>query len=193
MEAILSITETKRKRIVVCSMAVLIIFFWATASFASWSIEFFENGLYNNVTYNFNMIEVFDVGGTNTTSHFEGPGMSNFSDGSWTVQMPNQNYVLALNSNGGTANFSWLFSLTGDSSCSLHLAYLAYATTGEIFGYYINYNYEGASGWGIEAIDNLDITEYDRTPASAVPLPPSVFLFSGGLLGLVALRKKIKV
>ena len=75
-------------------MAILIICLWATASFASWSVVFNENGVYGGVTYNITKIEVFKLAGT---SGLESPGMSNFTAGSWTVKMPNANYVVATN------------------------------------------------------------------------------------------------
>lgn len=188
MEGTLYLTEIVRKKIVISSIIILIICFWATASFGSWSTGFGENGFYNFTTYNITKIEVFDLGGTST---FETPGMSGFTAGSWTVQLPNTKYVLATNATPGISNFNWFFSFTGTSSDSLHLAYLAYTDGGLVFGSYIDYNY-GSSGWSIPTIADLDPADYDRT-ASSVPLPPAVFLFSGGLLSLVALRKKIIV
>jgi hypothetical protein len=189
MEGILYITEIARKKVIVCSMVILIVFLWATASFGSWSTGFGKNGLYGGVTYNIIKIEVFDLGGT---SGFEAPGMYDFTAGSWTVQLPNTKYVLATNATPGISNFNWFFSFTGNSSDSLHLAYLAYTSTGQVFGSYIDYNYGGTPNWSIPTIEGLDVNDpiYDRT-ASSVPLPPAVFLFSGGLLSLVALRKKI--
>ncbi len=166
-------------------MAILIVLLWAAISFGSWSTGFGENGIYGGVTYNIENIEVFDLGGT---SDFEAPGMYNFTAGSWTVQMPNTKYVLATNATP-ISTFNWFFSFTGTSADTLHLAYLAYASTGEIFGTYIDYS---GSTWTVPTIPSFDPNDpvYDRT-ASSVPLPPAVFLFSGGLLSLVALRKKI--
>ena len=169
-------------------MVILIVCLWVTASFGSWSVGFGENGLYNGMTYSITKVEVFKLDGT---SGLENPGMSNFTAGSWTVQMPNTNYVVATNA--GISNFSWLFSFTGTSSDSLHLAYMVYTSTNDVFGSYINFNY-GSSGWSIPEIPdfNPNNPDYDRT-ASSVPVPPAIFLFSGGLFSLVALRKKIRV
>jgi hypothetical protein len=192
MKRILNITKTMEKKITICSMAILIACLWATASFASWSSGLNENGIYGTTTYNITKVEVFKLDGT---SGFEGPGMSNLTPGSWTVSMPNANYVVATDATpGGTSYFGWLFSFTGASTDSLHLAYLAYTSTGEVFGTYINYNY-GSSGLSFLEITDFNPNDpiYDRTPASAVPIPPTVFLFSGGLFSLVALRKKIKM
>jgi len=185
MEGVLSITEILRKKAIVCSMAILIVFLWVAISSASCPTGFGENGIYDGVTYNIVKIEVFDLGGT---SDFEAPGMYNFTAGTWTVQMPNTKYVLATNATP-ISNFNWFFSFTGTSADTGHLAYLAHASTGEIFGTYIDYS---GSSWTVPAIAGFDPNDpaYDRT-ASSVPLPPAVFLFSGGLLSLVALRKKI--
>jgi hypothetical protein len=189
MEGILYMIETTKKKMVIYSVAVLIVCFWATTSFASWSQWINENGIYGTTTYNITKIEVFRLDGT---SGLENPGMSNFTAGSWTAQMPNTNYVVATNATAGISNFNWLFSFTGTSSDSLHLAYLVYTDTNQVFGSYLDRNY-GSSNWNFPTIQNLVINDpvYNRT-ASSVPLPPAVFLFSGGLFGLVALRKKIK-
>jgi hypothetical protein len=188
MEGISYMTEIMKKKIIICFMTILIICLWATVSFASWSVGFGENGVYGGTTYSITKVEVFMLDGT---SGLEGPGMSNFTAGTWTVNMPNSNYVVATNA--GISNFNWLFSFTGASSDSLQLAYLAYTSTGQVFGCYLNYNY-GTSSWTFPTIDNFDPNDpiYNRSNSS-VPLPPAVFLFSGGLFSLVALRKKIKM
>jgi hypothetical protein len=188
MEGILYMIETTKKKIIICFMAVLIICLWATASFASWSTGFGENGVYGGTTYSITKVEVFMLDGT---SGLEGPGMSNFTAGTWTVNMPNANYVVATNA--GISNFNWLFSFLGTTTDSLHLAYLVYTSTGEVFGSYIDYNYGGTPNWSIPEILNVNPNDpiYNRTNSS-VPIPPAVFLFSGGLFSLVALRKKIK-
>ena len=196
MRAILQTAKISRKKIVICLMAVLCIFLWAGASFASWSQTFSEDGVYDGKTYNITKIEVFKLDGT---SGLENPGMSNFTGSSWTVAMPNTNYVVATNTKGGgTSNFNWLFSFTGVSSDSLHLAYLAYTSNGKVFGQYIDYNYGSTSNWSFPMISNTALTldqinnpAYNRN-SSAVPLPPAVFLFGTGLLSLVGLRKKLK-
>ena len=187
MEGILYMIETTKKKIIICSMAIFIICLWATALFASWSVGFGENGIYGGTTYSITKVEVFKLDGT---SGLEGHGMSNFTAGTWTVQMPNTNYVVATNA--GVSNFNWLFSFLGTPTDSLHLAYLVYTSTGEVFGSYIDYNYGGNSNWSIPEIPDVNPNIYDRND-SPVPLPPAVFLFSGGLFSLVALRKKIKM
>jgi len=191
MEGILHSVEIVRKKIIISSIMILIICFWATAVFASWSVWFGENGVYGSTTYNITKIEVFKLDGT---SGLESPAMGNFTAGSWTVNMPNTNYAVATNATPGISTFNWLFSFLGASTDSLHLAYIAYTSTGQAFGSYMNFNYGGITGWSVPEIPdfNPNDPDYDRT-ASSVPLPPAVFLFSGGLLSLVALRKKIIV
>jgi hypothetical protein len=195
MEGILYMTEIMKRKMMICSMAILIVCLWATASLASWSQWITENGIYGATTYNITKFEVFKLAGT---SGLENPGMSNFTAGSWTVDMPNSNYVVATNTKTDISNVTWLFSFTGTSSDSLHLAYLAYTSTGQVFGSYLDFNYGGTSNWSFPMISNspLELSQFDNTVynrnASSVPLPPAVFLFGGGLFGLVALRKKIK-
>jgi hypothetical protein len=190
MEGILNMIETTKKKMIVCSMAMLIICLWATASFASWSIGLYENGQMPDGTYvagGIAKIEIFNLGGT---SGLEGPGVSFAAPGSWTAQMPNANYVVATNA-GGISAFNWTIWLTGTSSDSLHLAYLAYASNGQVaFGQQLDYN----GSWSFPVIQALNPNDpiYNRTNSS-VPLPPAVFLFSGGLFSLVAFRKKIKM
>lgn len=179
---------------VIFLMTVLFTCLWAGVSFASWSQGFSENGLYDGTTYSITKIEVFKLSGNRD---FESPGMGNFSAGSWTVQMPNANYVLSTNTSTNTSNFSWLLYFTkGQGGSKLDLAYLAYTSDGQVFGTYLNRSNNNA--WTYPVISNTALTvsqindpRFDRTGA-AVPIPPAVFLFSGGLLSLVALRKKIK-
>jgi hypothetical protein len=193
MRGIIQKARIPKKRMVICLMAVLFTFLWAGVSFASWSQGFSENGLYDGTVYSITKIEVFDLGGNRD---FESPGMGNFSAGSWTVQMPNTNYVLATNASTNTSNFNWLFYFDKNQNGSrLDLAYLAYTSSGQVFGTYLNRN---SNTWTYPVISNTPLTlsqindpRFDRTGA-AVPIPPAVFLFSGGLLSLVALRKKIK-
>jgi len=188
MRGILKTAGIPRKKMVACLVAVLFTCLWATASFASWSQGFNENGIYNGTTYNITKIEVFKLDGT---SGLESPGMSNFTAGTWTVQMPNTNYAVATNATPGISNFNWLFTFTGTSSSSISLAYLAYTSTGQVFG--TNLNFSGTSGWSYPEIPNVDVNNpvYNRAPSS-VPIPPAALLFGTSLLSLVGLRKKLK-
>jgi hypothetical protein len=184
------------KKMIICFVAVLFVFFSATASFASWSQAFSENGVYGTTTYNITKIEVFKLSGK---TDFESPGAGAFSAGSWTVQMPNTDYVLATNAATNTSNFNWLMYFTGNSRGSkLELAYLAYTSSGEVFGTYLNRS-NTSNTWSYPMISSTALTlaqindsRFNRTGA-AVPIPPAVFLFSGGLFGLMALRKRIKM
>jgi hypothetical protein len=196
MEGILYMIETMKKRMIICSIAILIVCLWATASFASWSQSFNENGIYGSTTYNITKIEVFQLSGNR---NFESPGAGAFSASSWTVQMPNANYVLATNAATNTSNFNWLLYFTGNRTGSkLDLAYLAYTSSGQVFGTYLNRSNTNNT-WTYPMISNtaltlsqINDTRFNRTGA-AVPIPPAVFLFSGGLFGLMALRKRIKM
>ena len=176
-------------------MAILFVCFSAAASYASWSQGLSENGVYGTTTYSITKIEVFKLSGNRS---LESPGAGAFSAGSWTVQMPNTDYVLATNAATNTSNFNWLLYFTGNRTGSkLDLAYLAYTSSGQVFGTYLNRSNTNNT-WTYPMISNTPLTisqindaRFNRTGA-AVPIPPAVFLFSGGLLGLIALRKKIK-
>jgi hypothetical protein len=189
MRGIVQTAGMPKKKMVICLMAVLFTCLWAGTSFASWSQWINENGIYNGTTYQITKIEVFKLDGT---SGLENPGMSNFTAGTWTVQMPNANYVVATNP--GVSNFDWLFSFTGNSSSSVHLAYLAYTSTNQVFGSYLNFNYAGTSNWSFPEIQNFNPATYNsyRRDASSVPIPPAVLLFGTGLISLAGLRKKLK-
>ena len=50
MRGILQMAPIPKKKIVICLMAVLFTCLWAGTSFASWSQQINENGLYNNNT-----------------------------------------------------------------------------------------------------------------------------------------------
>jgi len=184
-----SLVQKTARNIAVCLVAALFTCLFANASFADWTQSINENGVYDGTTYTINKIEVFKLDGT---SSLASPGMSNFTAGTWTAQMPNTNYVVATNVTPGISNFNWLFSFTGDSSGSISLAYLAYASTGQVFGTNLNFNYGGTSGWSFPTIQNLNVNDpaYNRT-GSPVPIPPAVYLLSAGLLSLVGLRKKL--
>ena len=155
MKRILNITKTMEKKIAICSIAILVVCFWATASFADFSRSFSENGVYNGTQYSIVKIEVFNLSTSNR--EFASPGAGDFSAGSWTVQMPNADWVLATNATpGGTSSFSWTDYFTGNSNRAvLNLAYLAYTSTGEVYGTYINLN---GGNWTYPVISNTPLT-----------------------------------
>jgi hypothetical protein len=191
MRGIIQASGIPKSKLAMCLMAILFTCLWADISFASWSQLFTEDGVYDTKTYKIIKIEVFKLDGT---SGFENPGMSSFSKNPWTVDMPNDNYIIATNTKaGGTNNFNWIFSFTGTSTDSLHLAYLAYTNSNKVFGQYIDFNYGSKPSWSFPTIQNLNINNpaYNRSSASSVPIPPAVYMFGAGLLSLVGLRKKI--
>lgn len=185
MKRILNRPEIMIQKMVICFIAVSLICLWSTSSFASWSQLFSENGVYDGKDYDIIGIEVFKMDGT---SDFEGPGMSNFSPGIWTVERPNSDYVAATN-NSGISDFEWLISFTGTPSDSIKIAYLAYTSKGKVFGSYLDYS---SGSWSYETISKPKKLTFDRT-ASAVPIPSTVFLFGAGLLGFVGIRRKCNV
>jgi len=189
MEGVLSISKTMKKRLLISLIALTVICIWASVSLAAFTTDLYENGDYNGTIYNITKIEIFNLDDSNRD--FNSPGMGGFSTGSWTVQMPNPDWVLATNTATGTSGFYFTLFFTGNSSGSkLNLAYLAYTSTGEVFGTYLRKN---GSNWNFPVITNLNVNDpaFNRTGAP-VPLPPALYLFSGGLLGLALLRKKIR-
>ncbi|MBU1052217.1 MAG: PEP-CTERM sorting domain-containing protein [Proteobacteria bacterium] len=185
MKKILNRTEIRMQKTVICFISVLLICLWSTSLFASWSQEFNENGVYGGKSYKITGIEVFKINGT---SDFEGTGMSNFSPGTWTVERPNSDYVVATNIKG-IRDFTWLFSFTGTTEDTLELAYLAYTSTGKVFGSYLNFD---SGDWSYPTLSNLDELTFNRT-TSAVPIPSTVFLFGAGLLGFVGILRNFNV
>ena len=71
----------------------------------------------------------------------------------------------------------------------VNLAYLAYTSTGEVYGTYINFN---NGTWSYTIIANPDINDprFNRTGAPT-PVPPTVFLLGAGLIGMAVLRKRV--
>jgi hypothetical protein len=184
-------SKTMTKKMVIGVMAILFTCLCATASFANFSMGFSENGIYNGTTYNITKIEVFDLGGNRD---FASPGASNFSNGTWTVQMPSANYVVATTSPTGAKNFDWTLYLTGNQNgATLNLAYLAYTSTSQVYGTYMNLS---NGSWAFPTISPFSANDPRfvalRGGPAAVPVPPAVFLFGTGLIGLAALRKKIQ-
>jgi hypothetical protein len=190
MKDIVNIAGKMEKMIMIFSVATLIVCFCTAASFASFSMQVSESGIYGGTTYDIKKIEVFDLG---SKREFENPYAGNFSAGSWTAQMPNTNYVLATNASADTSNFNWTLYFTGNKSgAKLDLAYLVWTSTGEVYGTYLTKK-GNATALTYTTIAGLNINDprFDRTGAT-VPIPPAVFLFGGGLLGLAVLRKKIR-
>ena len=159
----------------------------ATASFANFSCTFSEDGIYNGTQYNIVKIEIFNLSASNRD--FANPGAGNFSAGSWTVQMPNIDWMLATNATpGGTQSFSWTDYLTGlQNGAVLELAYLAYTSTGEVYGTYINFN---NGTWTYSTFSPVDIND-PRFNRTITPVPPTVFLLGAGLIGMAVLRKRV--
>jgi hypothetical protein len=178
----------------ICLVAVLFTCLWATASFANFSQAFSENGIYEGTQTSITKIEIFDLSTSNRDFASPVPA-GNFSAGSWTVQLPNTDMVLATNATpGGTNSFNWTLYFTGQANGAVvNVAYLAYTSTGKVYGTNINLN---GGSWTYPTISDMPLTlsqinnpSYNRTGAP-VPIPPTVFLFGGGLVSLVALRKK---
>lgn len=172
-----------------CSIAILVVCLWATASFADFSRNFSENGVYDGTQYSIVKIEIFNLSTSNRD--FVPPGAGNFSAGIWSVQMPNDNWVLATDATpGGTQSFSWTDYFDKNSfGAKVNLAYLAYTSTGEVYGTYIDLN---RGNWAYTTITNLDINDprFDRSGV-VTPVPPTVFLLGAGLIGVAVLRKRV--
>ena len=182
---------TAKKAMIICFMAFLFFSLCATTSFATFSMQFSEDGVYNGTSYNITRIEIFDLGGNRD---FTSPGLNNFSAGTWTVNMPSINYVTAVNTTpGGTGSFEWTLWLTGaQRNAKLDLAYLVYTSTGDVYGTYINLN---KGTWTFPTISPFDPNDPRfvtlRGGLAPVPVPPTVFLLGAGLIGVAVLRKRV--
>ena len=180
---------TMIKKMVLCLAAILVTGFWASTSFAAWSQEFYENGIFEGKDYNIVKIEIFDLGGT---TDLNGNGLSNFSAGKWTVNKVTDNYVVAVNGNTNTSDFNWVLSLTGQRpKMDANLAYIVYTADGKAFGQFLNFK---NNKWDTPMIANFNVNDpmFNRGGTAPVPIPPAALLLGTGLVSLVSLRKKLK-
>ena len=196
MGGILHITETYEKKMIICFMAVLFVCFSATASFASWSQGFSENGIYGSTTYSITKIEVFKLSGNREL--WKVPVWAIFQQvhGQYRCPIPIM-WWLPMQQQIPAISTGFCPSRETVVGSKLELAYLAYTSTGEVFGTYLNGSNTNNT-WSYPMISNTPLTlsqindpRFNRT-GSSVPIPPAVFLFSGGLFGLVGITKKNK-
>jgi hypothetical protein len=171
--------------------------FIPTIASAEWGFRIDDDGYtQDGIDVNFRKIEFFisDVP-QNAGITWSGSGVSNFSSTQWNSQEVNPTYVLAT----GPAikgSLYWDVLFTGTAPADFRLDYLVYrntSTTNPAYGVSMSIkngvpNFT-SSGW--TALDVGHLPVYNRTPA-AVPVPPSVFLLSAGLIGVIVLRKRAR-
>ncbi len=181
---------------VTLGFCLVLSFLAPTAASATWGFSMGEDGGYpvGNQHANFTKIEFFiaDVP-QNVGITWSDNGVSNFSNTLWSADKINQTYVVATGP-AMTGSLFWDFLFTGTApKKNFRLDYLVYTNSNSpAFGISMSID-KGVpkfnpSGWTSLNLNNLP--SYNRSPVAA-PVPPSVFLLGPGLIGVVALRKKV--
>jgi hypothetical protein len=144
--------------------------------FDDWAQQFNESGVGN-----FDAMECFMVSGGSEWTSIDG-----FSNGSWSGEIVSPNYVMATGNTVTNLNFNLRGTDVGPPNVFTFdfLAWDGGIITGTLKEHTrVSYN----GGWSFAA-SPADVSGYDRSDPFAaravVPLPPSVLLFSTGLLGL---------
>jgi hypothetical protein len=175
---------------------LILSFFLPADVAATWGFSMGENGDYpaGNQHANFSKIEFFiaDVP-QNSGVTWSGSGVSNFSNTSWGSDKINPTYILATGP-AVTGDLFWDFLFSGTApKKNFRLDYLVYTSNNSpAFGISMSID-KGVprfnpSGWTALNLNNLP--NYNRSPVAA-PVPPSAFLLGTGLIGVIALRKRI--
>lgn len=184
-------------------LCLILSVFAPTIVSANWGFNMGEDGFMPSGGHvNFSKIEFFiaDVP-QNAGITWSGQGISNFSSTdrpdpslSWNrnTQKINPTYILATGT-AVTGSLFWDVLFTGTApKKDFRLDYLVYTNDSRpAFGISMIID-KGVpkfnpSGWTALNLNNLP--NYNR--ASAVPIPPTVFLLGAGLIGVVILRKRV--
>jgi hypothetical protein len=155
-----------------------LIFFVATATTlanaTSLSQPFLEDG-----AGPFDKIDAFIF----TPGGFDGPGLSAFSDSSWTDANISNNWSSASGNALSSLNFN------------LNFNYAALPVTIDLFAFLEGHIVDSAhatynGGWGVVDPMNQPTTQYAQDQAAAAPEPMSFILMSSGMIGLGLWGKK---
>ena len=148
----------------------------------SWTQAFYEDGVYNSTNQTFNKLEAFMVSGG---VPWEAPGMSVFSNGSWSGHLVNQYYAVA---GGGTSSdmfYNYDFTgARGDTFAFDTLVWNNNAVVGAQHSYYSN------GAWSYAEFTYGGSDQYDDR--TSVPEPAIMLLLGLGLVGLAGVRRKLK-
>jgi hypothetical protein len=190
---------TMRKKLfvfVMYGLLLLAVSFAPTMVQADWSISFGDNGWNPEGTlrYAFNKVEFFIPNvPENEGIYFTANGATNFSQTGWSVPMVTETHLSA----GGPAvadTLYWTLNFTDPVNLQnfvLTLDYVIYANNDPAFGIrlFLNngqLNLTPDTGW--VALNASRVNSYGQSP---VPVPPAILLLGTGLVGVVALRKRI--
>ena len=137
----------------------------------------------------FNKIEIFipDLP-ENAGITFSGGGVSDFSNPQWNANKINPGYIVATGPTI-TGSLFWDVLFTGTQPLNFSFDYLVYDSRNNRVAYAVRMTIVN----GVITSTYLDpknLPNYDRTPAG-VPIPPTVFLFGAGLIGMAVLRKRV--
>ena len=166
-----------------------------SAASADWGFNFGDNGWNPAGTshYNFSKIDFLipDVP-ENSGIYWSGNGVSNFSQANWSAQKISPNYILATTMGPAVGIMFWNVLFTGAAPANFKLDYVVYTDDGSpAFGINMSIpneipNFTENVGW-----TGMSETQLQTYSASSVPVPPAILLLGTGLIGLVALRKRI--
>jgi hypothetical protein len=142
----------------------------------SWTQRFQEDGLYDGVHYDFDLLAVRVVSGPS----LENPGLINFSVGTWDLVYENPAGTLASAGGSTVGYLQWDFVFSGTTAQPFQLDYAVFAG-GTLVG---TCGIQWGPGWSYPS------TSWTPTQAEVVPVPAAVLL---GMLGLgvagIKLRK----
>ena len=186
------------KRIVLTVVLSVLLTFACMPSIASadWGFNLGDDGVNpaNLQHYNFSRIDVIipNVPG-NAGVTWSGNGVSNFSQGGWIANRINSQYVTATGPAAGIMFWNVLFTGPETPPANFRLDYVLYTDNGlPAFGINMfitngQLNFTQDTGW--KAMDTDQLRAYSQ---SSVPVPSAILLLGTGLVGIAALRKRIR-
>jgi len=162
------------KRVVVVLAMAAIVCMPAVAS-ASWSFSMGEDGNWNSQHYNFNLINHVIVTPGYT---FEGSGVTNITSPGWSAG-PLYSGATRVDTSGPaeTGVQFWTWSFSGSAPATMLVDYYVWANGVNV---------------GAAEITITNGTSWSWRPISTVPIPAAAWLLGSGLIGLVAIRRRLR-